>query len=339
MAIIVSVIVTSLVMMVAWNSTVMVQSTSNYMKEARAYYVAEGGLQRAYYRYKKDNTYRADPKGSPPSSLMTGTDTVDGQSYAYSVRVSGNPHSPVLVTSTATNGSVQGQVHVTLSGGGGTAATVAMGGGATFSSTSQLNVTGDLSVSGTINSSGTFNVAGNVDASGSIPAGVSATGTKNPNDGSITVPDVTTMYNSLTSGAYSIPSGNITTLDFVAHPVIMVSGNATLNMSSIDINGSGTLIVSGNVTTGTDMGTNGNPLTFNLVTLGTFTATNKWYVTGSLYSKGLIKFNNQTVINGVIVGNAGATLNNHHTFNFASPPAFDSRSGPLTAANYGGATP
>src|ERR1035437_8742328 len=75
MAIVVSVIVTSLVMVVAWNSTVMVQSTSNYMKEARAYYVAEGALQRAYWRYKKDNTYRADTHGSPPSSLMTGTDT------------------------------------------------------------------------------------------------------------------------------------------------------------------------------------------------------------------------------------------------------------------------
>src|ERR1035437_7895485 len=100
--------------MVAWNSTVMVQSTSNYMKEARANYVAEGALQRAYWLYKKDNTYRAGTHGSTPTALMPGTDTVDGQSYAYSVVVSGKLNAPVLITSTASNGSVQGQVHVPL---------------------------------------------------------------------------------------------------------------------------------------------------------------------------------------------------------------------------------
>ena len=76
MAIVVSVVVTSVVMVIAWNSATMVQATSNYMKQGRANYVAEGALQRAYWRFKKDSTYRADTSGSPPTALMTGTDTI-----------------------------------------------------------------------------------------------------------------------------------------------------------------------------------------------------------------------------------------------------------------------
>src|SRR5579862_4654344 len=81
MAIVVSVVITSLVLMVGWISTTMVQSTSNYMKKNRAQYVAEGAAQRAYWRFKKDQTYRASP--------VTGSDTVDGQTYSWSVTVVG----------------------------------------------------------------------------------------------------------------------------------------------------------------------------------------------------------------------------------------------------------
>jgi hypothetical protein len=330
MAVIISVVVTAVVMMVAWISATMSQSTGSFAKQSRAFCVAEGALQRAYWRYRQNTAWRA-PAGAP----MTGTSVIDGVSYPYSVTAVGNNNQPILVTSTATNaaGTVLAQVHVTLF----RLAPAAIGvGGGTFSTTSQLNVTGDLSLSGGFTASGTCNVTGNVDTSGSIPGSISVTGTETANDATLTVPSVTAIYNSLLPGAYTIAGPNITSLDFTSHPVLLVNGNASLNISTIT--GSGTLVVNGNVSTGGNLGTVGSPATFHLVTNGTVTANQNWYQTGSLYAAGLVTFNNQTALTGVLLTNGGAIMNNHHSFTFANPPSFDPRAKPAVSG-YGGPNP
>jgi len=190
-------------------------------------------------------------------------------------------------------------------------------------------------VTGNISSSGTFTVVGDVDATGTIGASVSATGTKTPNNASTpTPPSVAGIYTSLVSGAYAIPTGNITSLDFTGHPVLWANGDVTLKVSSVT--GTGTLIVNGNATTGNDVGAAGSPLTFNIVCTGDLIATNKFYLIGSVYAGDEIKFNNQTDVTGVLVSNGKMTLNNHHAFTWANPPSFDTRTGGVVLSSFAG---
>src|SRR4051794_10539479 len=89
MAIVLSVVVTSLVMVLAWSSTTLTQAGASLAHSDQAYYAAEAGLQQAVWRYKHDQTWRADPSGSPVTSLLTGNVTMGTVTCSYSVKCSG----------------------------------------------------------------------------------------------------------------------------------------------------------------------------------------------------------------------------------------------------------
>jgi len=323
MAIMVSVVLTALVSAIFWVAGESAQRTGSLGKSDEAAFAAEAGLNRVLW-YAKNNKM-----GTIPSPL---TGTVNGYAYSTSWTASGNTYA---ITSTGSLGNVSytlSQSATTSSA----ASTIAAG--TTLSSTSLLTVTGTMYVSGNITSSGTFTVNGNVDAGGTIPAGVVATGTKTPNDPSVpSAPSASTIYNTLLPSASAITAGNVTTLDFTGHPVLVANGNVTLKLTSVT--GTGTLIVNGAISTGTDVGAAGAPLTFNLVSTGNFMATNKFYLIGSIYSGGTLGFNNQTDVTGTISAAGAITLNNHHAFTFATPPSFDPRSGHLTLGTFTGPMP
>ncbi len=332
MAIIVSVVVSGMVVMIAWIGGGMAKSTSNYARLDRASYVAEGAAQQAYWLYKKNNAWRA-----LAATPLTGSDTVDSHTYSYSVTcVTAPSGTGVLITSTANDGFSQSQVHMTLAPGTPPAALAISG---TLSSTSQMIADGNVEAIGKITTSGSFTVNGNLTTDSTFGGGtVTGTTTTNASAPASTVPNSLSIYSQLLPSAYNMGNpGTVTTLDFTLHPVIAVTGNTTI-ASGVTILGSGTLLVSGTLKTGGDLGTSTTPATINLVATSDFTATNKFYVTGGVYSGGNVTFNNQTVLTGVVVANGSVTLNNHHTFIYTSPPSFDPRGAIVTTA-YGGALP
>ena len=345
MAIVVSVIVTSLVMVVAWNSTVMVQSTSNYMKEARAYYVAEGGLQRAYWLYKKDNTYRADPSGSPPNSALTGTDTIEGQTYSYTVIVHGNPNSPVLVTSTATNGSVRGQVHATLAP---VVPTPVLSTAGTIRIVSaSTNITGNVNSIGSISFTGNGTITGDLLGKNTVNQGsFTVTGTVQAQDNVVaTPPDPTTIYNNLQpTGYYYTGSKSNPTLDFSTHPVIYIHGNVSFSNGCPIPTGSGTLVVNGTVTFGGTFPSDGSSAHMNIVANSNISTGGTTRITGGIYTPGTFTETGTHYMTGVIDANVIA-LNGQTNYTAGPPPSFDPRysggggASSVISSNYGGPNP
>ena len=324
LTIIVAVVLTGLISAMAWIAGQQSRQTSNFRQSDQAYFAAEAGLDRVLW-YCKNNQMASI------SSPLNGT--LNGYDYTTSwTTVSGNT---IKITSIGSLGSISYTL-CQQAAPAGVLTTVASG--ADFKSTSLLTLTGDLSVAGNITSSGTFGVNGNVDAAGTIDSGVTATGTKTPNDPSAPAPpSASAIYNSLLPTAYSIASGNITTLDFTGHPVLVANGNVLLKVSTVI--GTGTLIVNGKVSSANDVGAAGAPLTFNIVCTGDFNANNKFYLTGSIYTGGTMSFNNLTVVTGVIAAESSINLNNHHTFTFATPPAFDPRGGGVALSNFTGPQP
>ena len=329
MAIVVSVVVTSVVMVIAWNSATMVQSTSNYMKQARANGVAEGAYQRAYWLFKKDQTYRANP--------MTGTDVVDGLTYSYSVSVVGAANAPVLITATATTGSVQGQVHATLTMPSGTppAAIDETGGNVQFSQAA--TVTGDLYGAGSISFHAGDTVTGNVTSVSTVSGGT-ISGTTTQHAGSVTVPTVASLYSAIQPTAHAIASGNISTLDFSSYSVLYASSNVTLQ-AGLTVIGSGTLIVNGDLSLNADIGAPGSPKTFSVVVSHDFNPSKNIYLAGSVYVEHDFNSSGTVVITGAIVGNHDIHFSGAATLTYAPPPSFDPRGGTLTQTTFGGANP
>jgi hypothetical protein len=307
------------------------------MKQGRAYYVAEGALQRAYWRFKKDQTYRANPSGSPATAAMTGSDTVDGQTYSYSVTVVGATNAPVLVTSTATTGSVQGQVHVTLTMPSGTPAAAIDESGGNVQFNQAATVTGDLYAAGSISFHTGDTVTGNVTSVSTISGGT-ISGTTTAHAASVTVPTVATIYSAIEPTAHNIASGNISTLDFSNYPILFANANVTLQ-AGLTVIGSGTLIVNGDLSLNADLGSAGSPKTLSLVVAHDFNPSKNVYLTGSVYIEHDFNCSGIVSITGAIVDNHNVSFSNTATLTYAAPPSFDPRGGTLTQTNYGGASP
>jgi Tfp pilus assembly protein PilX len=80
LVVVMSVVLTGLVMSLAWAAGVQSQTTGNLVKSTNAFYSAEGAAARAVWRFKHDQTWRA-ATGSP----LTGTQTINGTTYNWSV--------------------------------------------------------------------------------------------------------------------------------------------------------------------------------------------------------------------------------------------------------------
>src|SRR5438067_2437048 len=104
MMIVVSVVLTGLVMALAASSSAQTQNTNNTTKRNAAFYAAEAGAEKAYWKFKHDSTYRA-----PANAPLTGTITMGNADYTYSATVIGTGNA-VQIQSTSSLSSLNGVV-------------------------------------------------------------------------------------------------------------------------------------------------------------------------------------------------------------------------------------
>jgi len=79
MALVMTMIITGLVMVLAWTAGLQSQITSSETKLDQAFYAAETGAHTALWKFKQNNSYNA-----PASSPLTGTLAIGSRSYAWS---------------------------------------------------------------------------------------------------------------------------------------------------------------------------------------------------------------------------------------------------------------
>lgn len=137
------------------------------------------------------------------------------------------------------------------------------------------------------------------------------------------MPDVEAIYWNLYNdpSKVTINGANISKLDFTKSAVLAVDGNANFKNNGATVTGSGTLIVSGNVS---DLPTSKEPLTFNIVCLGAINGSSQTNISGGIYCKGDFNWSGGGTITGIVVTNG--TFNesgNGISIIAAPPPSFD----------------
>lgn len=80
LAIVMSVVLTGMVLSLAWVASVQAQTSAQYPKLDGAFYAAETGIQHAVWKFKNDNQWRATAVAP-----FTGSVTMLGEAYTYSV--------------------------------------------------------------------------------------------------------------------------------------------------------------------------------------------------------------------------------------------------------------
>ena len=316
MVVIISVVITGLVMTMAWAGGVQAQMTANLMKVDQAYYTAEAGLQRVAW-------YCKNGKMGTITSPLTGT----LGSYAYSaswVTVSG---STIRITSRGSLGSVEYTCYQTVTPPSSPGTMLTVGGNMDISN---VHVTGDVMITGnaTTSQGATANVTGNLTYGGTFDAThITVTGTKTHASSSMPTIDYTSLQSSAALTYNSSQTNKV--FDFTLlpgpNPVIYVAGNVT-NPTVI---GSGTIVASGTIGFGGSIiGTAIKPVYF--VSESSMSIDGTLTLTGGLYAKTQIALNADYQITGPLVcggyvSNSGS--GNTEKINSGTLPSFDPRSG------------
>ena len=298
LAIVVSVVITGMVITLAWSGGVQAEMAGNLMKMDQAFYTAESGAQRVAW-------YAKHGKMGTISVPLTGLVGSYGYSASWTTVVGGT----IRVGSTGSLGSVSYTCYQTV------APPTIMPAVATSGDFDNKNIaiTGDIVTGGTYSNSGSGSLSGNI---------YYAT----PFANSAYQINMTTMDTTLSSAAgreYSSSQSN-TVFDFT-----MVSGTNKVIKVDGDVNnptfiGSGTLYATGNVTVD-GFGTSGTPV--NVVADGNVTSSNNITVYGTVYTGGTWT-HGKINWTGLIYAAGGMDRfnNGHSTLVETSAPWFDPRS-------------
>lgn len=329
--IIVSVVVTGLVMTLAWAAGAQSQSVTQQRNLDRALYIAEAGMQRMAW-YCRNSQLNAVAGQSLSGSVNGGTYTA-----SYTV-VSG---STIRVTSTGVYSGASYTLAVNI--------TPPSGGVAAFASVGDFD-NKNITVVGDVAVGGTYTNGGNGSTDGNLTYTVTATNTSAVT-GTIAQSAFQTIdFNALgatltgTSGAIAGLSGTGRTYNFNAaggtNKVIYVTGDVTNPAFS----GTGTIYINGNITftnPNTTVGSSSNPV--NIVCSGKITFEKKSTVYGSLYAGGNIDRAQLDVVGVVYSG--GVFKANSGMCSMTTPssgaPWFDPRltsgaAATMTVTNYTG---
>lgn len=329
MMIVISVIVTGIVMTMAWSAGVEAQMTSQYAKMDRAFFAAESGIQQVAW-YCKHN------KMGLIHSPLTGT--VNGYGYSASwVTVSGNT---IRITCVGSLGDASCTASQNVTPPGVAAVTLTSGGGGNISGA--VTVNGDLQTIRDVNANGNLHVTGNLTTQGRIN-GSPVAGSKKPGQTGLTTPSVLTIYNNakaLATNTLDHPS-SISTLDFGAAPngVIWVNGDANMS-SNVNVIGSGTVVVAGNWNQSGNFPKTGTA-NVNVVVHGDLNVSGSLKITGSLYGGGNWNQSGTFAVTGVVLVTGDSNVSGAGTITNASPPTFDGRGagGGTVFAKFGGVDP
>jgi Tfp pilus assembly protein PilX len=317
MAIVVSVVITGLVITLAWAGGVQAEMTGNLMKMDQAFYTAESGAQRVAWYVKHS---KAGTTASPLTGVVGG--------YAYSAGWTVVSGSTVRVTSTGSLGNVAYTCYQTIAPGA-TAPAMADAGNLLISG--NMNIVGNQEISGTVtlNGGAKLNVTGNLAVGSTISGSPTVTGTKTTNAKGLNPPNVNSIYTTESALAVTTITGSagISVLNFTTatNGIILVNGDANIS-SNVTVIGSGTLIVTGNMNLSGNLPVTGSA-SMNIIVKGDTNISGNLNIKGSLYGVNNWNISGTYNITGVVLI-AGITQGaGNGTITMASPPSFDPRGG------------
>jgi hypothetical protein len=324
--VILGVITTGLLSTLAITSGAQTQVANLTLKRDQAYYAAEAGVQRAFWMLEMDNNWRNN--GVP----LTGS----VGSASYSVMVSGDWNSPVLLSSTGSvNAGSTSAASVTVTAVATPSVIVpAISLGKDFDNSGNVTIKGDVQAKGSITTSGKLREVGSLFAGSSITTrgSIDVTGAVTPNDPNITIPTVDTAWlKAHATATINVPSGkkatDITSVNLGNGGIVYFQGGDINFKGHVTITGSGTIVTDGNVSiqSAAAFGSSNMPATANIVTGGNFDINGYLGLVGSIYAGGTITKSGGLEVTGVIVGQADLSTNGGMTITIAQPPSFDTR--------------
>ncbi len=327
LAIVVSIVLTGLIITLAWVASWTTQTTARISKMDQAFFAAEAGVQRVQWYCKH---YQMGAIASPLNGTING--------YTYSVTWSNVVGSTILIRSVGTSGSISYTISQRVRPPYPAPALATAG---SFDN-KNIDILGDVIVGSYANFAG-GSLNGNLTYATSAMNTAAVTGAV-VHDGSAFLPiDMTALGNTLVAAAGQTYTGDQTntTFDFTTVPgpnkVIYVAGNVT----NPTFNGSGTLYCSGSVSAN-NIATAANPV--NIVAKGDITLSYNVFTYGGIYTGGTLhrsKFN----ITGIVYAALGVDdYNNPQSYlTFTAAPWFDPRIAswdPLTSfTNFTGPMP
>jgi Tfp pilus assembly protein PilX len=340
--VVLSVIITGMVMALAWTAGVHTQITNNFIKSDRDFYAAEAIANQAMWQIKQSSSWRPTASTTPATS---GTATIGGYSYAYTLScatdatISGAVDVKVVTTYGGTQTDTVSLVYAQST----PAPQLANSGNGNISGS--VTITGNEQTSGAVNANSNLHITGNLQAGGAINGSPVVSGTKTANVSGLSNPSVATIYSSLKSQAtYTMNNpSSISVIDFTAasNGIIFINGDANIN-SSPTIYGTGTLVISGNWNQSANFPNSGSQ-TINIVCQGDINSSGKFNINGSLYAKGNWNQSGAFSISGVTLITGDCNVSGAGTISSGSVPTWDPRatggSGTSSVSGFMGALP
>jgi hypothetical protein len=310
LTILVSVVITGLVMTMAWSAGVQASMTGSVTRLDKAFYAAESGAQRLAW-YAKNNKM-----ASLPSPLKG---TVEGCDYSATwTTISGTT---IRITSTASLGAVSYTCSMVVVPPSETLPTFSTGGD--FDN-KNIDIEGDMVTGGDYTNGGNGKLEGNLTYSGTATNLSRVYGDKTL--ASYIPLDVTSLLPKLKSYAVTPTlTGNQVnrTFDFTAisatRKVIYVEGDV-VNPEFI---GEGTLVVKGNVSSLDSFGTEDKPV--NIVADGDISTSGGAKVFGTLYASGAWYRQKVTLVGLVYVNGISPSNSAASSMKMTQAPWFDPR--------------
>ena len=308
MGIVVSIIVSGLIVTMAWTAGILSQTAANLSKTDPAYFAAESGIQRVAWYCKNGGM-------SSITSPITGT--VNG--YAYSTSWTTVSGSTIRITSVGSLGSVSSTLSVAVTPPSPAVATFASSGD--FDNKNVI-ITGNVATAGNYTNGGSGSLTGNLVYGGTASNTGSITGTVT--QGSFTTIDFSALDTTLRANATTL--GTNATYDFTTlsgtNKVIYVNGNVT----NPTIIGSGTLYVKGKIhytNSNVTVGAAGAPV--YLVATSDISFDKSATIYGGLYTKKDWNRAQVDLIGVVYVGGISPSNSGSSSMTLGSAPWFDPR--------------
>jgi hypothetical protein len=310
MVIILTVVITGLVMTLAWSAGVQAQMSSAFGRSDQAFFAAESGAQQVAW-------YCKNGKMASITSPLTGM--IGG--YAYSATWQTVHGNTIRIQSVGSLGTVSEVCYLTVTPPATVLPTFASGGD--FDN-KNIDITGDLVTGGNYSNGGSGSLSGKLVYAGSatntdkVGGGTPTQAPYVPLNMTALIAYLQTYVNQSYDTAQSNKTFDFTTLS--GKKVIYVDGDVT-NPTFI---GSGTLVVNGNVTVG-EFGTATKPV--NIVAKGDITTTGGT-IYGTLYADGAWNRSKMDLTGLVYVNGISKANNGQSSMVMTSPPWFDPRLGP-----------
>ena len=201
-------------------------------------------------------------------------------------------------------------------------AAVSLSGNQTFNGTiasaASISGGGKLTVYGNLQAGGTINTHGNVYISG----------TQTPNMPSLQPPSVATIFQNIESTDNPLAvSGSTRVINFNNNPYQIINGDFS-SSGQIQIIGSGTLLVSGDIDISGWFPANGlGTANINLVCLGNINFSGQVNIHGGIYAGGGLSLHGRYNLSGVMVSDGAFDDGGRGTYVQTPPPSFDPRAG------------